>query len=89
MLNVDPSSMVARYQEPWPAGPGVLTPRRRCPIAQVGMIEAGLEEFIFHQHKHIPRHSVINRLETFLQTVFTGPEIILARVIGSIRQPQA
>ena len=63
--------------------------RSGAPIGEVGAVEGGLKELVLDEQLHRPRQELVDRLETIGEAGVASSEIVLARIVRAVRQPEA
>jgi hypothetical protein len=53
------------------------------------VIESGLEGLVFHQHRHAFGQGIVPLAEGTVHAVFALRDVVLAGVVGAIREPEA
>src|SRR5215470_14160739 len=67
-------------------GPGKM--QRHAPIANVRVIERGLERFVFDQQSLLGPQIIVHVPEVLFEPPFSLPDIRSTWVIGSVGEPQ-
>ncbi len=59
----------------------------RAPVRNVGVVEARLEELVLEHQTLVAGEPLVDRGQRLRQAFLAGPDVVLARVVGAVGQP--
>src|SRR5262245_16989172 len=63
--------------------------RGGSPVREIRAVEAGLEELVLDEEREVVGELCVEPLEALDQPCESRPEVVLARVVGSVGEPEA
>ncbi len=71
-----------------PLAEGLAVQQAGAPVGHVGGVEGRLEQLVLEQHPLTGAEPLVDRRQRLRQPVLAGGDVVLARVVGAVGEPQ-